>query len=54
VTPCLGPRTGQAGSAAACDPLGDSELLQLVADLLQLLAQLLCLHFQFSPAGRDP
>ncbi|MGP4050237.1 hypothetical protein [Streptomyces sp. 2A115] len=37
----------------ARDPLGDGELLQLVAHLLKLLAQLLRLHLQFGPAGRD-
>ncbi|WP_367326000.1 hypothetical protein [Streptomyces sp. HUAS ZL42] len=37
----------------ACDPLGDGELLQLVAHLLKLLAQLLCLPLEFGPAGRD-
>ncbi|MFE2493325.1 hypothetical protein [Streptomyces scopuliridis] len=35
------------------DSLGDGELLQLVAHLLKLLAQLLCPRLQFGPAGRD-
>ncbi|MFF8313296.1 hypothetical protein [Streptomyces lydicus] len=34
-------------------PLGDGEFLELVAHLLKLLAQLLCLQLQFGPAGRD-
>jgi hypothetical protein len=37
----------------ARDPFGDGEFLQLVAHLLKLLAQLLCVHLQFGPAGRD-
>ncbi|MEU9191033.1 hypothetical protein AB0D14_42395 [Streptomyces sp. NPDC048484] len=36
-----------------CDPLGDGEFLQLVAHLLELLAQRLYLHLEFGPAGRD-
>ncbi|MFD5971371.1 hypothetical protein [Streptomyces sp. NA03103] len=34
-------------------PLGDGDFLQLVAHLLKLLAQLLCLRLQLGPAGRD-
>jgi hypothetical protein len=40
-------------SQPARDSFRDSKFRQLVADLLQLLAQLLCPRLQFGPAGRD-
>lgn len=64
---CMGPQDGQAG--VCCHGQGDVAvparvaaglvvvyaplLLQLVAHLLKLLAQLLSLQLQFGPAGRD-
>ncbi|MFF8371834.1 hypothetical protein ACF05W_23735 [Streptomyces lydicus] len=52
VTPRHPPRFGvQLLGQPTRAPLGDSEFLELVAHLLKLLAQLLCLQLQFGPAA---
>ncbi|MFF2475953.1 hypothetical protein [Streptomyces sp. NPDC058066] len=53
-TPRRRPRFGaQPLGQPTRDPLGDGEFLELVAHILKLLAQLLCLQLQFDLAGRD-